>query len=214
MEHPDEASVTGMPLKSPIRLLDVMSVVQFAKLGHTPAPSPAELALIAGMQYAEKGLSSPSPGPSGTDDDASPGEWSKAERKLLQSRDEALKTLDQDPEALALALSALGYVYANMNELDRALSHYLESLDVWKSRVYPNQPPLSSPTSSSPRGSPSKSKAPAGASAPAPAAADGADDPRLAEFLRDIALLYRLKGDETNAAAFEARADAAAAARK
>ncbi|ELR12013.1 uncharacterized protein ACA1_321200 [Acanthamoeba castellanii str. Neff] len=143
-----------IPLASPVRLLDVMSLAQYDKRGNTPAPSPAELNLIAGMKYAGK------------------NEWESAEKKLLVSRDEALSTADCEPEPLAIAHSALGYVYAHTRDFDRAIDNYLQSLQVWE-RVYKN-----------------------------PA------DPRLAEFLSDIALIFQLKGDDAKKAEFESKAAA------
>jgi len=149
----EDSEALVMPA-SPIRLLDVMSVAQFSKLGNTPAPSPAELALIAGMQYAEK------------------NQWGSAEKKLLLSIEEAFKIVEGEPEALAIAYAALGYVYTHSKEFGRAIDNYLKSLAVWGDKVFRNP-----------------------------------DDPRLYEFLKDIALVYKLKGDSTKQAEFESRAE-------
>jgi tetratricopeptide (TPR) repeat protein len=113
-----QSPVDDVPLASPVRLLDVMSLAQYDKRGNTPAPSASELSLIAGMKYADK------------------HQWGAAETKLTVSRDEALKTADHEPEALAIAYSALGYVYAHAREFERAIENYLHALAVWEQRVY------------------------------------------------------------------------------
>jgi hypothetical protein len=107
-------------IPAPIRLLDELCSLTKDKYGNTPRPEKAELLFISAMQSV------------------SMHKWGDAEKKLLQSRTEAKRTGQVEPEAISLM--TVGWVFVQQGKKEQALQSYVDALAIWE-RVHGRESP-------------------------------------------------------------------------